>query len=136
MAIENGNPFFKLEDFRNLEFSIEGTNLTSQVPILKGSSRLIELLDAGICIDVPAKSCSDGHLLSLHVAVKKPVGTDFETVKTQVTGVVSIEDRDSNDRQLVKILFRQYSVEEWNSFLKELAGKQTRANRMIRKTRR
>lgn len=127
------NPFFSIEDFLSLEVNIEGSNLTSQVSILKGGIQLAQFLENGMVIEVPPRSCSTGHLLSLQIEVKRPVGDQLVTASTTVTGIVVDLDGDPKTRQMASLAFRQYSRETWESFLEYLSTKQAKANDLIRK---
>lgn len=122
-----GNPFFKVEDLQPLELSINGVNSTSQVKFKSKSIQLTQILENGIWIEVPAKSCAMGHTLDLEIAgptLEKPM---------VFTGVIEEMEGDSNTQ--VRVKFRQYSQEEWTQLLAYFSKKQIRINAIIKNSR-
>ncbi len=124
---EGKNPFFKVEDLEHLELAIVGMNSTSQVRFKENSIRLTQILDNGICIEVPPRSCAMGHSLALDISGKnldEPI---------HIIGV--IEEMHGEPNPEVRIKFRQYSQENWGQLLDYFAGKQTNINAIIKNTR-
>ncbi len=119
---DSHNPFFKLDDFQNLEMSIEGVNSTSQVK-MSGFIGIVQILEDGMWLDVSAKSCSEGHALSLKIAARKFTGNskrrlpsgetveekDYSENRMQITGVVEQVQAGEEGRIQARLKFRQYS---------------------------
>ncbi len=123
----NKNPFFKVENLQHLELKVSGINSTSQVPFKENSLHLIQILENGICIEVPPKSCAMGHSLSLNIS-----GLSMEE-PIPVIGVIENIEGDSNN--IVQLKFRQYSQENWKKLLEYFSGKQTSINTFIKNSR-
>lgn len=148
MAAER-NPFFKLEDLHSLEFSVEGNNLTSQVKLPKGGAILTQILEDGVWVELPPRSCSLGHVLALNIEARKVTGTsksrlpsgeiveknEYMESKNHVTGVVDDIEGDPKGRMLVRLLFRQFAQEEWKTLLNYFSEKQGTVNRLIKSAR-
>ena len=113
--------------------TIEGMNETSQVSIPGGplSIILIEILEDGILIEVPHRSCADGHTLSLTVTTHRP-GAES---KMQIVGVISQVETVSKSRQQVILHFRKIEKTEWEALLTYLNGKQEVVNQLIERAR-
>ena len=122
------NPFFKFEDLQdNLDIQIVGLNVTSQVKFKTGNIHLVQILEQGIWIDIPTRSCAMGHSLSLDIVIEKH--------SINIIGVIEEIDGLSKTRQLVRLQFRQYSLEQWEKFLSFFLNQQLDINAFIRSTR-
>ena len=149
--MDEKNPFFKLEDFQTLEMLIDGLNQTSQVRFPRGTEAvlLVQIMADGIWIEVPAKSCAMGHTLSLDINAKKMSGKKKVTLasgeireedqylenKMSIIGVIAEMQCEPNARQQVRLRFRQYAQNQWDSLLEYFAEKQHGINQIIKSTR-
>lgn len=121
------NPFFKVEDFQRLDLVISGLNSTSQVRFKEKSIQLTQILEQGIWIEVPSKSCAMGHSLALDISGIPSVPS------IHLLGV--IEEIDSAESNQVRLKFRQFSQENWTKLLSYLSGKQDNINRIMKNSR-
>lgn len=134
------NPFFKLEDLHGLEVLVEGSNLTSKVNLKKGGTTLTQILEDGVWLEVPPSSCAIGHVLSLDIDTRKCTGVtngkkEYLENKNHVTGVVTEIEGDLKNRFQVRLVFRQFSQEQWKTLLSYLSEKQGSVNQLIKDTR-
>ena len=133
------NPFFRVEDFQNIEILIKGINVTSQIPLKDSEGiHLVELLPDGVWLDLPKHSCALGHTLSLQVFVNMPGSIETQlnaTTPMEIVGRVEELEGDVNSRQKANFRFRQYPQEQWNKFTNLLSEKQNKINNLIRDTR-
>gem|GEM_PF-2627220 len=115
-------------------FTILATNSTSGSRISKksGDVVLVALARTGVTLEMPKRSCSHGHSLILQIEANVH-DSEGEPVRfeTQVTGVIEEIEGDLNERFEVRLEFRQYSVDEWQKFLKHVENRQTEANRIL-----
>ncbi len=139
--VENKNPFFTLEDFKSIEMIIDGLNSTSQVKIPGGvdAIQLVQILPDGVWIEVPPKSCAMGHTLSLHIIARwlAPQPAEKEYVETQlhILGVIEQIEESKRGRPQVRLKFRQFAQEHWDSLLDYFTQKQLSLNELIKVTR-
>ena len=124
---QNKNPFFKVEDLQHLELVINGVNSTSQVRFKDKSIKLTQILESGIWIEVPPKSCAMGHTLVLDITGK--------TIYSPIHILGVIEEMDSEQGNQVRLKFRQFSQENWVKLLSYFAGKQDNINMIIKNSR-
>ena len=145
------NPFFNADDFRSIDMVIEGKNQTSQIIIPGGKSaiQLIQILDNGVWIEIPAKCCSMGHTLSLSMTArwkadlvqpspnvgKNKISPEYTEISLQILGVIEEMESDVAARHQVRIKFRQYGMAAWQNLLDYFSGKQTNLNQLIKSTR-
>ncbi len=135
------NPFFKIEDLRNLEVSIQGRNSTSTVQFEEGSLRLTEILEDGMWIEAPIRSCSIGHSLVLDIQGKKISKKSAEKLesKIHVLGVIAKVEIDAEGVkkgvQNVKVRFKEFSMKDWKALLKYFSERQWSLNMLIKQTR-
>lgn len=117
-------------------FFVLATNSTSGNKISKkpGDVELISLAQSGVTLEVPRRSCSHGHSFILQIEAVIPVANDKPIkLQTQVTGVVeAIEGDIQQDRFQVRLEFRQYSIEEWQRFLKHVENRQANVNHHLK----
>jgi len=115
-------------------FIILATNSTSGSRISKKSDDviLVALARTGVTLEVPRRSCSRGHSFILQIEANVH-DADGEPVRfeTQVTGVIEEIEGDLNERFEVRLEFRQYSVDEWQKFLRHVENRQAEANRIL-----
>ena len=122
---------------KNVEtFSVFATNSTSGNKISKTSKdvELIALAPKGITLEVPKRSCSQGHsfILQIEAHIER---MDEPPIKlnTQVTGVITeIEGSIHDERFQVTLEFRQYSVDEWHKFLGHVENRQANLNKSLK----
>jgi hypothetical protein len=135
------------DDFETIELAIEGINHTSQQPIsTTRSMRIAELTENGAWVEMPARSCSVGHTLSLRILAKTILdrSDDVEVLSpnkdeeaVHVTAVVeTVEGENSAPSQQVLISFRQHTPSEWRELIAYFGAQQTKLNSLIRRTRR
>ena len=127
-----GNPFFKLEDFHSMELSVTGSNVTSGVD-LPAPIHLIELHNEGITIELAPRSCADGHMLALDIQVKRNAGNpEDETVHVPVVGVINEFEVMPDSRLKVRLKFRRFPQDQWQSLINYLSEKQGSLNALLR----
>lgn len=132
--MQSGNPFFSLADLESLELQIEGTNITSRVQLATGKIKLIEIAEKEVMIAVPEKSCSQGHSLSLVITASR--GEAAPVLQNQVIGVVSEILENAEGWQRVRLVFRQFSMKDWQAVLDYFWNRQTSVNALLKSTRR
>jgi hypothetical protein len=121
---------------RQIVFTIEALNHTSGMPIatVEEPARIVELSDAGVWLDLPAKSCARGHLLSLFLGLKIPSDKIDDTF--HFTGVVeSLANEAGAGRELAYLDFRQHDPARWNALLAFFAGEQALLNQTLQRMR-
>jgi hypothetical protein len=129
------NPFFRLEDFGSVEISVQGANVTSGTKIPKGTIELTQIHDAGVTVQVPPRSCSEGHLLTLVVTLVKSPKAGSDRIVLTASGPAEEVEGDPKLPQQVRVAFRQYSREDWQEVLDYFSNEQSAANALIRQTR-
>jgi hypothetical protein len=138
VAKKNEFPLSILENLNQLtdQFTVMATNSTSgnKISKIKEDVTLIALSKSGVTLEMPKRSCSQGHSLILQIDANV-TNAEGEPVQfhIQVTGVIGEIEGDIQERFQVKLEFRQYSVEEWQRFLGHVENRQTDANRLLRK---
>jgi len=140
--VENDkNPFFKTEDFNGVELKLNGVNSTSSMRFADGVLQVTQILENGLWLEMPLRSCSMGHSIMLEVWGKKfskKLDVCIEN-KIQIQGVVEEIDLDGNlserKMQSVKIRFKNYSIGSWKELLDFFQEKQMNINLLIKKTR-
>ena len=132
--MQSGNPFFSLADLESLDLQIEGTNITSRVKLPPGKIRLIEIAEKDVLIAIPEKSCSQGQSLSL--SIEATCGDEPPVLQNQVIGIATEILEDSDGWQRVRLVFRQYSVKDWQTILDYFFNRQTSVNALLKSTRR
>ncbi len=135
------NPFFKIDDLRSIQLSIQGKNSTSRMPFDEGVLRLTEVFEDGIWIEAPIRSCSIGHSLVLDIQARKASKKSAEKLesKIHVLGVIAEVDTDAAGAkkgvQHVKVRFKEFSIKDWKALLKFLSEKQFNLNLLMKRTR-
>jgi hypothetical protein len=131
----NPNPFFRLDDFRSVEIRVEGSNVTSGLAIAKGTIQITQIHDAGITVQIPPRSCSEGHHLTVVVTLIKSPKAGSERIVVTASGPAEEVEGDPKAPQEVRIAFRQYPREKWQAILDYFSSEQAAANALIRQTR-
>ena len=113
-----------------LEFMVKFKNLTSDTKLEKPVN-MLEIMDDGCSIEVPARCCAVAHQILLCITItsdkpsKKSKTKDIEAVGKVVT-MESIDDK----RFEVTINFNQYVKEEWKFLTQYLQARQDSINEL------
>ena len=131
--MRSGAASFNLSELESLDLQIEGSNLTSRTKLSSGKIKLIEIAENDVLIAVTEKSCSQGHSLSLVISATRGGGAPL--LQNQVIGVAAEVLEDSLGWQRVRLVFRQYSIKDWQTILDYFFDRQTSVNALIQVTR-
>lgn len=124
-----GNDFvINLDDFKSIRIIIAMNNLTTKTQISDGrriydgkfdskydenlAIYLLEFLEAGLILEVPKKSCAQGHNVLLNLRTDGfPVDLEFE-----VTAKVEQMDVLDNGKNKITLKFTQFNDKDWKAF--------------------
>jgi hypothetical protein len=134
------NPFFDLADFQALEFFLSGENLTSRVALPVPGIALVEILEDGVWLQTPPRTCSIGHTLALDIGARKLIAVtagrqEYLEFKNHITGVVQEIEGNPKEIQLARLAFRQFSKDRWHELLNYFSSRHGTINLLIKNTR-
>ncbi len=116
-------PLFNPSDFQSAQVVIKARNITSNTRALDPESvLLLELMDKGVKLEMPARSCTQGHQLELELTV---IPTKGHERRVQATGkIIRAEVMDGGAIE-AEIEFIQFVTEEWKQFQEVFAARQS-----------
>jgi hypothetical protein len=113
--------FIDAEDFRSLELSVKLENSTSHTRLKPGEiARVLEILEEGLVLAVPRRTCAQGHSLAIEIEVRAPgkePWTFAAALKAEECETVGDEDR-------VLAKLANFSQQEWARFNAAFASRQ------------
>lgn len=123
-----------VSDFQSIELKVKITNTTAQTPIREQEKiKVIELLDAGIILQILRKSCSVGHHLALEIGMS---GGSCDGVEFRATGKVEeIEDSGIEKMDQITIKFLQFTEKDWSQIRSKLDDRQKEINQFFQAAR-
>jgi hypothetical protein len=116
----------------NFRLTVYFKNLTSETSIPEAMT-IISLFSNGCSIELPVKSCSQGHQTRLHFVLENDRIPKDQRKKIEVIGKV-IELTPTNEKvSEVKVQFNQFIKEEWEALLDVLEAKQEEISSIVHK---
>src|SRR4051794_17868841 len=109
-------------DFQSANLSFAMTNTTTKTSVKKSDTvRLIELMERGMVLEVPPRTCSKGHKLLLVVKVAGLQGKSFAfTTTATVDEIESLPDGVDH----IVVTLTQYDEREWIQFQNSFSSRQ------------
>ncbi len=125
---------------KNVEYAVLISNLTSKTEIpVKAHTKLIELGDDWLLLEVPVSSCSKGHKLAINILPKTEAKKATKgQAREKIPGVISITATVEQSHELpeeadlIRVKFVQYLKAQWSDFLKEWNQIQERVNKQFK----
>lgn len=124
----------RLSDFVSTEVTIEIKNNTTNTEVKHSELvQLLELLEKGMVLSLPARSCSKGHNLTLKVRAVTP---DQKVYKFESTArVEEVEPHDGYDTARIAISFLQFDESLWQNFQQSFGSRQAEIENFLKAAR-
>ena len=115
-------PYFNPADFQSAQISVKVRNGTSKTSLSdQDSIAVLELMEKGLRLELPPRSCAQGHQLELELTVVPP---QQNPQSMQATGkVVSAEITEGGAIE-AEVEFIQFVTEEWKQFQSVFSARQ------------
>ena len=135
---EKPGPWIRIGDFRETSYWISVENATTGTAVKSDEGlEVIELLESGLVLKMPARVCASGHLLRIQIAQRSttpvPPGEEARLIAAidATAKVMAIEDFDAEHR-VVTAHFYQYEEFHWRRLLTEYAKRQVEIRDLLR----
>lgn len=123
-----------VEDFNSMEITIEMHNTTTDMPAREAPPiQLIELLERGMTLDVPTRSCAPGHNLMLKFKTLLPNRDPFEFNTT--AKVESVRSTPFGGTDQIRISFLQFTEQDWEKFRGKFDSRQKEIEQFLKAAR-
>ena len=110
------------QDFNSAVLVIDFVNNTTTTKTRnEGVIQIIEILDKGFLLELPSKSCSSGHNISLRIEAILP---NKEKLIFETTAKVDEHKPLEDHVDQVKVTFMQYNEEQWKKFTAIFSNRQ------------
>jgi hypothetical protein len=111
-----------VSDYQSIEFLIRIKNNTAGAVVPEEPPcRLVQFLEKGMVLEVPARSCSEGHNLSLEIKVKGLADPNFK-----FSGTAKIDELQSylGDAEQITLTLVQFNEKEWKTLTGSMGQRQ------------
>ncbi len=139
MTSPSNCPWVKISDLIETSLWISIENITTRTQLERAEGlQLIEISDQGMTLQIPARTCSLGHLLIVRLEKRKlnplePGDSSELTEEFQATAkVVELEALNPKAVTIV-VKFYQFQEDSWNKFIADFSSRMTELNRQLRK---
>jgi hypothetical protein len=119
--------------FQAITVEITLTNTTTRTTVKESTTiKLVEIAEQGIALEVPPRTCAQGHNLLFELKLVKPGATKPFALKA--TGKVSeVESLDGADRADVVLI--QFDEKEWEQVLSAFMSRQSEIEEFLKAAR-
>ena len=119
---------YRPEDFQSFKFQVQFSNVTTRTEVDQSKARLLEIGEAGVTLELPARTCNVRHLVMIKVvrpkardanaraAAKPGRQSDFHLL-FDATGKVRSAGEANDGLLRVEIDFVQFDSGKWREFL-------------------
>lgn len=120
----------RLSDFSSMHIEVQLQNNTTHMPIRSEPPVvLLELQERGMVLEIPSKSCSQGHNLMVEMRATTPDRAVYTFTST--ARVNELENYpDGTDRVTLALL--QFDEDVWESFCKSFSSRQDEIEQFFR----
>jgi len=109
--IEIDENFLKASDFESITMDITMKNITTNTEIKKNPPvRFIELLEKGLILEVPIRSCAEKHHVMFQIKAKAP---NKNPVQFNTTAMVTEKEPLKDGYEKISISLVQYEDKAW-----------------------
>ncbi len=118
-------PLIDPKDFESVRVELTVSNTTTRTELRKDAEpQLVQLLeDTQVVLDLPVRSCSKGHHLSIEFVIRRPGRK--KPSKLECTAKVDGIEHETPDRDRVTVSLFQYEEQEWQDFRASFSDRQS-----------